>query len=125
MTHQCVYCGKPYSRVQTQTSVWAIVPSCDCLLSRLSAHMEAMEARVREMEAALKRAYDELWGHRNPVEAYARQQTEAGKTCHTCIHFISRCDYPNADRVNCKIAEGWPHWTGCSKHEPIPEAPHE
>lgn len=94
----------------------------------LSAKLAESEAKVKELEAKLadkeqhlSRAYDELRDHRDPVGAYARRQIAAGKTCHTCVHFISRCESPNSDRVNCKIAEGWPHWTGCCKHEAIPE----
>lgn len=45
-----------------------------------------------------------------PYDAFLRD-AEKEDNCKTCTNYKGQCSPPNSDRVNCDLAEGWPHWT--------------
>ena len=82
---------------------------------------EKYEAKITELKADVERLREELsdksWRLRAPYDAFLYDSTKKNN-CANCKHMKGHCEPPNSDRINCSIAEGWPHWTHrCRKWE--------
>ena len=70
--------------------------------------------------AALKAELsDKSWRLRDPYGAFLHDAAKKDN-CRNCVH-MRPATLPSAvDRISCKYAEGWPHWsTRCNKWEKI------
>ena len=78
----------------------------------------AVLAEKEEQIAALKKELsDKSWRLRDPYSAFLHDAAKKDN-CRNCVHARpATLTLPSAiDRISCKYAAGWPHWSTKCKH---------